>query len=232
LHVHTDASDGVGTLEEMVAAARALGYEYLAVTDHSKRLGITHGLDAARLRKQMASIDRLNARLTDFTVLKSAEVDILADGTLDLGIDVLRDLDLVVASIHTKFDLDATRQTERLLRAMDNPYVTIVGHPNGRLIGERDAYLLDMERLMQGAAARGCCLEINGQPARLDLWDKDCRRAHELGVKLVISSDAHSTETLRYMRFGLDQARRGWLAAGDVLNTKSLAALERQLRRA
>ncbi|MGB8365138.1 MAG: DNA polymerase/3'-5' exonuclease PolX [Rhizomicrobium sp.] len=231
LHVHTDASDGNSTLEEMAAAAQESGYEYLAITDHSKRLGITHGLDAARLRKQMASIDRLNARLKGLHVLKSAEVDILSDGTLDLGDDILRDLDLVVAAVHSKFDLDSERQTERIIRAMDNPYVTIIAHPTGRLIGEREPCAIDIERLMKAAVERNCALEVNAQPSRLDLTDAHCRMAKEFGAKLAISTDAHSAETLEFMRFGVDQARRGWLEAADVANTRSLGELRRLLRR-
>jgi DNA polymerase (family 10) len=231
LHAHTDASDGDGTLEEMVAAAQALGYHYLAITDHSKRLGIAHGLDAARLRKQMASIDRLNARLSRFRVLKSAEVDILADGALDLGDDVLAELDFVVAAVHSKFDLDGRHQTERLLRAMDNRYVSVLAHPTGRLIGERDAYELDFERVAKGAAERGICLEINAQPSRLDLGDLLCRKARDIGAKLVISTDAHSAGSLGCMRFGVDQARRGWIEAKDVANTRPLRELMRILKR-
>lgn len=231
LHVHTEASDGDSTLEEMASAARELNYEYIAITDHTKRLGIAHGLDTARLRKQMATIDRLNGRLKGLRILKSAEVDILADGTLDLGDEVLRELDLVVAAVHSKFDFDAQRQTERIIRAMDNPLVSIIAHPTGRLIGEREPYALDVEKLMRAALERGCCLEINAQPSRLDLSDVHCRMAMEMGVKLVVSTDAHSAETLAYMRYGIDQARRGWLKSADILNTKSLTGLFRALKR-
>ncbi len=231
LHAHTDASDGNSTLEEMAAAALERGYEYLAITDHSKRLGISHGLDAARLRKQMASIDRLNARLKGLHVLKSAEVDILSDGTLDVDNDILCDLDLVVAAVHSKFDLDSERQTERIIRAMDSPYVNVIAHPTGRLIDEREPYAMDIERLMNAAVERNCALEVNAQPSRLDLSDVHCRMAKELGAKMVISSDAHSAETLGFMRFGVDQARRGWLEATDVANTRSLDALRRLLKR-
>lgn len=231
LHAHTDASDGDNTLEEMVEAARALGYSYLAITDHSHRLGIAHGLDAARLRKQMASIDRLNARLRGFRVLKAIEVDILADGRLDLEDAVLADLDLAVASVHSRFDLDADRQTERILRAMDNPHVSIIGHPTGRLIGEREPYALDIERLLRAAAERRCCLEINAQPERMDLTDTHCRLAKSLGVALAISSDAHSTASLGLIRFGIDQARRGWLEPADIVNTLPLHEMLARLRR-
>lgn len=231
LHAHTDASDGDNTLEEMVEAARALGYSYLAITDHSHRLGIAHGLDTARLRKQMASIDRLNARLRGFRVLKAIEVDILADGRLDLDDAVLADLDLAVASVHSRFDLDAERQTERILRAMDNPHVSIIGHPTGRLIGEREPYALDIERLLRAAAERRCCLEINAQPERMDLTDTHCRLAKSLGVALAISSDAHSTASLGLIRFGIDQARRGWLEPADIVNTLPLHEMLARLRR-
>lgn len=231
LHVHTDASDGDGTLEEMVQAARIRGYGYIAITDHSKYIGITHGLDAARLATQLRRIDRLNAKQRDFHILRSAEVDILPDGSLALPDSILKELDLVVAAVHSSFDLSATQQTGRIIRAMDNKYVNIIAHPFGRLIGERDPYLLDIERLMKAAIERGCFLEVNAQPSRLDLSDVHCRLAKRMSLKLAISTDAHTPETLGYMRYGVDQARRGWLEASDVLNTRSLADLRRLLKR-
>jgi len=231
LQVHTDESDGENTLEEMASAAKALGYEYVAITDHSKRMGIVHGLDARRLAAQMTRIDRLNARLKGIQILKSIEVDILADGSLALEDATLRELDLVVAAVHSKFDLDMQRQTERMIRAMDNRGVNIIAHPTGRLLGEREAYQVDMKRLMQAALERGCYLEVNAQPSRLDLCDVHCRLAKEIGLKLVISTDAHTAETLGYMHFGVDQARRGWLEKDDVLNSRDLAALRKLLKR-
>ena len=178
----------------------------------------------------MASIDRLNARLKGLHVLKSAEVDILSDGTLDLGDDILRDLDLVVAAVHSKFDLDFERQTERIIRAMDNPYVTIIAHPTGRLIGEREPCAIDIERLMKAAVERNCALEVNAQPSRLingralPNGERIWRQARDL-------DRCPSAETLEFMRFGVDQARRGWLEAADVANTRSLGELRRLQRR-
>jgi len=231
LHAHTKASDGDASIEEMAAGARNLGYQYLAITDHTEHVGIVHGLDHRRLAQQMAAIDKLNAKFHGFRLLKSAEVDILPDGKLAIDPGIARELDIVVAAVHTGFGSSAARQTDRLLRAMDHPFVNIIAHPTGRLLSERDPYPLDMQRVMEGAIQRGCFLEANAQPSRLDLNDIHCRMAKDLGLKLVISTDAHSVETLSYMRFGVDQARRGWLEAGDILNTKSLAGLIKALRR-
>ena len=231
LHVHTEASDGEGTIEDMVEAAKRLGYEYVAITDHSKHIGITHGLDAKRLAAQNRRIDRLNAKYRGITILKSAEVDILPDGKLALDDAILSELDLVVAAVHSKFNLTAEQQTERMIRAMDNRNINIIAHPFGRLIGEREPCQLDLQKLMRAALERGCYLELNAQPARLDLSDTQCRMAKELGLKVAISTDAHSSATLSYMRYGVDQARRGWLAAKDVLNTRPLSELRRALKR-
>jgi DNA polymerase (family 10) len=231
LHVHTDATDGHDSLAAMVEAARERGYDYVAIADHTKRLTMVHGQDAKRLAAQMARIERLNAKLRGFTVLKSAEVEILEDGRLDLPDSILSELDLTVCAIHYKLGLGERKQTERLLRAMDNPWFNILAHPTGRLIGEREPCALDMERLMRGALERGCYLEVNAQPDRLDLSDLHCRMAKELKLKLAISTDAHRTTDLDKLRFGLDQARRGWLEPDDVLNTRSWRELRRLLRR-
>jgi DNA polymerase (family 10) len=231
LHVHTTASDGRASLAEMARAAQTKGYQYMAITDHSRRLAMAHGLDPARLARQIDEIDRMNAKQPDFVVLKAIEVDILEDGTLDLPDQVLRRLDLVVGAIHSRFELPRNQQTERILRAMDNRCLSILAHPTGRLINQRPAYEVDMERVMRGAAERGCALELNAQPERLDLMDTHCRLARQLGVKLAISTDAHAAVELDFMRFGIDQARRGWLEPGDVLNTRPLADLRRMLAR-
>ena len=228
LHAHTSASDGNATLEEMAEAARAHGYEYLAISDHTKHVGITHGLDEKRLARQMNAIDRLNARTRGFRLLKSAEVDILPDGKLAMDDGVLAELDIVTAAIHTQFTGD---QTQRLIRAMDNAHVNIVAHPTGRLIGEREPYAVDMRKVMEAALARGCYLEVNGQPSRLDLNDPHCKMAKEMGLKLALVTDAHSPDTLDYIRYAVDQARRGWLSPKDVLNTRGWAELARLLRR-
>lgn len=231
LHVHSNWSDGNAPIAEMAQAAKARGYEYMALTDHSRRVTVAHGLDRARLLRQIHEVDRLNAKLRGFTVLKGVEVDVLADGELDLPDDVLSRLDLVVAAVHYKFDLPREKQTERIIRALDNRYVSILAHPTGRLIEERPPYELDMERVMIAAKERGCFLEINAEPDRLDLTDVAAKAAKELGVHIAISTDAHSTAALACMRFGVDQARRGWLEPDDVINTRSLTELRKLLKR-
>ena len=231
LHSHTHATDGRDTLREMVEAAQARGYEYLAITDHSQHLTVANGLDEKRLRKQCENIDRLNEAFKGITILKSIELDILGDGTLDLPDSVLKELDLTVCAVHYKFNLPAEKQTERIIRAMDNLHFNILAHPTGRMIGERDAYRLDMERIIEAAKERGCILEVNGQPERLDLNDINCRMAKAAGVRLAISTDSHSTAQLDYMRLGVAQARRGWIEASDVINTLPLARLRKILKR-
>jgi len=231
LHCHTRATDGHDSLEAMVAAARKRGYEYLAITDHSRHLAVAHGLDRKRLLEQARRIDKLNAQLDDIVVLRSIEVDILEDGRLDLPDSVLGQLDLVVGAVHYKFNLGRKQQTERIIRAMDNPHFNILAHPGGRLLNKRPSLDVDMEKLMQAARERGCFPELNAQPARLDLTDSDCMLARELQLKVVISTDAHSTGNLDYMRFGVSQARRGWLGPGDVINTRGLDELRKLLRR-
>jgi len=230
LHCHTTDSDGRNTLAEMAEAAQARGYEYLAICDHSKRVAMAHGLDAKRLAQQIKQIDRLNAKPRGITLLKSCEVDILESGSLDLPDDILKELDLTVCSIHYKLNLPPEQQTERILRAMDNPFFRILGHPTGRLINQRQPSDIDMARIMRAAAERACFLEINAQPDRLDLSDIHCKLAKELGVTLVISTDAHRTSDLDFMRLGVGQARRGWLEQENVLNTRGLADLKRLLR--
>jgi len=232
LHCHTSATDGRDTLEAMALRAQELGHEYLAITDHTRRLRVAKGLDRKQLARQLARIERLNAKFDRFRLLKSAEVDILEDGSLDLPDDLLRELDVVVCAAHYKFDLPRRQQTERLIRAMDNRYCHILAHPTGRLLGEREPYDVDMELLMRAARSRGCFLEINAQPQRLDLNEADCRMAKDLGVKLAISTDAHSTAQLDYLRLGVAQARRGWVEAADVVNARRWSDLAKMLRRA
>ena len=231
LHVHSDWTDGTAPIEAMAKAAQVQGYEYIALTDHSRRIAMAHGLDPARLTRQGREIDRINGRLRSLTILKGIEVDILKDGSLDLPDTALAKLDVVVASIHSFFDLSRQAQTERMIRAMSNPHVSIVGHPTGRLIGEREAYDIDIERVIAAARSLGCHLEINAQPDRLDLNDIHIHAARQAGVKFAISTDAHSVDAFACMRFGIDQARRGWLTADDVINTRSLAEFRKMLRR-
>ncbi len=232
LHVHTRASDGHNSMREMAAAAAARGLSYLAITEHSRRLRFAHGLDPRALERQIDEIERLNAELEGITLLKGIEVDILADGTLDLPDSVLSRLDLVVGAVHSDFHLSRERQTERILKAMDNPHFSILAHPSGRLIERRDPYDVDMLRVVRKAAARGRFLELNAHPERLDLLDVHCRMAKDEGVPVAISSDAHSALDFEHLRFGIGQARRGWLSAEDVLNTRPLAELRRLQSRA
>jgi DNA polymerase (family 10) len=232
LHCHTQASDGRNSLEEMARAAAERGYEYIAITDHSKHLTVANGLNEERLAQQIREIDKVNGRLKDIVILKSVELDILEDGSLDLPDAILKELDLRVCSVHYKFNLPAKKQTERILRAMDNPYFNVLAHPSGRLINEREAYDVDLERIMEAAKERGCFLEINAQPDRLDLNDIHCKMAKDMGVKVVISTDAHTTYDFAHLRYGIDQARRGWLTPEDVVNTRPLAELRKLLRRA
>ncbi|MFO1188207.1 MAG: DNA polymerase/3'-5' exonuclease PolX [Alphaproteobacteria bacterium] len=231
LHVHTKATDGRNSIEEMALAAKERGYDYLAISDHTRHVAIAHGLDTGHLERQIAEIERLNDTLKGIRILKSAEVDILEDGRLDLPDSILKKLDFTTCAIHYKFDLSAAKQTERILRAMDDPCFSIFGHPSGRLLGQREAYDIDMERVMAGALERGCHLEVNAQPERLDLTDIYCKMAKERGLKVAISTDAHSTASLDYMRYGIAQARRGWLEPNDVLNTRQWADLKKLLRR-
>jgi DNA polymerase (family 10) len=231
LHVHSAWTDGTTSIEAMARAAQALGREYIALTDHSRRIAMVHGLDVSRLKKQAAEIDQLNEKLDGIRILKGIEVDILKDGSLDLPDKALATLDVVVASVHSHFDLPRKTQTDRVIRAMRNRYVAILGHPTGRLIGERDSCDIDMERIIAAAHELGCHLELNAEPQRLDIDDVQAHAAHEAGTKVAISTDAHSVDALKCMRFGIDQARRGWLESSDVINTRSLGELRQLLKR-
>ena len=231
LHVHSNWTDGTATIAEMAAAAQARGYAYMALTDHSRRQTMSHGLDPAKVAKQIREIDKINKTFNNFTILKGIEVDILKDGMLDLPDATLAKLDVVVASVHSFFDLRPDDQTERIIRAMQNRQVSILGHPTGRLIGMREPYEIDMDRVTSAARELNCALEINAEPDRLDLNDLHAHMAKSKGVKLAISTDAHSVNAFQYMRFGIDQARRGWLTAKDVVNTRPLSELMTLLRR-
>lgn len=231
LHAHTKETDGHASLKEMADAAKAHGYDYLAVTDHSKKVTMARGLDAKRLAEQIKEIDRLNGKIKDIVILKGIEVDILEDGSLDLADDILKELDLTVCSVHYHRKLSRKKMTERVIRAMDNPYFNILAHPTGRLINERNPYEIDLERIMEAAKERGCFLEVNAHPDRLDLTDRHCKMAKDMGLKLAVSTDAHSVADLDFIRYGLDQSRRGWLEADDVINTRSLRELRKILKR-
>lgn len=225
LQSHTTGSDGRNSLTEMAEAARRLGYEYLAITDHTPAVRVAGGLDRQGFRRQRRAIDRWNAGSRGLTLLAGAEVDILRNGRLDLDDEMLASLDLVVVSIHSALGLSRTDQTRRVLEALAHPAVDILGHPTARLLGKRPPMALDLEPIFRAAAAHGVILEVNAQPDRLDLDDVAVRAALEQGVKLAISTDAHSTAELGFMRWGVGQARRGWAGAKAVVNTRPLAQL-------
>ncbi|AQT70134.1 DNA polymerase/3'-5' exonuclease PolX [Anaerohalosphaera lusitana] len=231
LHCHSKYTDGHNTIEEMAKAAKDLGYDYMAMTDHSKRVTVAHGLKPEDVERQIAEIDKLNKKLKDFTILKGTEVDILKDGSLDLPDETLEKLDIVVCSIHSYFDLSRSEQTERVIKAMKNKHFNILGHPSGRLINEREPLQLDMEKIVKAAKDNGCFLEVNSHPDRLDLTDINCKMAKDMGVKVVISTDSHQVNHLDYIRFGVSQARRGWLEKKDVLNTHTLKQLHSMLKK-
>ena len=231
LHAHTKATDGHNTLREMALAGKSNGFEYLAITEHSRRLTVTHGLDPLRLARQCDEIDQLNETLEGITLLKGIEVDILEDGNLDLPDNVLARLDLVLGAVHSKFELSRAKQTERILRAMSRPHFTMLAHPTGRLIQQRAPYDVDMPRIIREARNRGCFLELNAHPERLDLLDTYCQMAKEEGVLISINSDAHSKYDFANLRFGIGQARRGWLEKQNVLNTRSLSVLRTLIQR-
>jgi DNA polymerase (family X) len=231
LHSHSSATDGRNSLEEMALAAKRCGLKYLAVTDHSQQLKIVDGLDERRLMAQMDEIERLNAKMKGITLLKGIEVEILENGRLDLPDCILQQLDLVIGSVHSRFRLPIKQQTERILRAMDQRCFSILGHPSGRLINERDPYEVDMAAVIQKAKERGCFIELNANPQRLDLTDIWCQIAKEVGVLVPINTDAHSTAEFAHLRYGIGQARRGWLEKKDVLNTRPLDELLKLLKR-
>ncbi|MGZ3722313.1 MAG: PHP domain-containing protein, partial [Bdellovibrionales bacterium] len=231
LHSHTVESDGLNTLEEMAQAAEELGYEYLAITDHTKSLAFVKGLDKKRLLKQFAKIDKLNDRLKTVRLLKSAEVEILEDGSLDFADDVLKQFDIVVCAIHSHFNLSSKKQTDRILRVLDNPNVNILAHPFGRLLGERESMEMDFDKIMRAVKSSNCILEINAQPNRLDLPDHYCRMAGEAGVRFALSTDSHHTSQLGFMKFGVDVARRAWLTKDHVINTQNLKSFMKSIKR-
>jgi DNA polymerase (family 10) len=227
LHMHTTATDGKATLEEMVAAAQARGLKYIAITDHSKRVSMANGLNAERLREQWDAIDRINARLKGLTVLKGVEVDILERGGLDLDDDVLREADWVVASVHYGQKQPREQITARILGAIRNPYVSGIAHPTGRILNRRESYDVDLETVFRAAADYGKLMELNANPARLDLDDVNCAAAKSHGIPIVISTDAHGVGDLDKMRYGILQARRAGLTKADVANTRSWKQLRK-----
>ncbi len=229
LHMHTNVTDGRASIEQMILACKELGYQYLAITDHSKRVTVAGGLDADALRAHWRNIDRIASRIAGITVLKGVELDILEDGSLDLPDDVLAEADWVVASIHYGQNQPRQQITRRILNAIENKYVHCIAHPTGRLIGKRKAYDVDLDLVLKAAADHGCFLEVNAQPSRLDLDDVALLAAREKGILIAINTDAHSIDELRFMEFGVYQARRGALEAKDVLNTRSVRELRKLL---
>lgn len=231
LHVHTKESDGNHTLEELVDGARAKGYEYIAITDHSKGLGIANGLNEERIMEEKKEIDALNKKLKGFKILFGIEVDIKSDNKMDFADEVLSKMDIVVASIHSGFKQSKEQLTQRIVSAMENPYVSVIAHPTGRLIGERDPYEIDMDYILKTAKETGTAIEINAYPLRLDLSDIYVKKGKELGVKFVISTDTHLVSQFDYMPYGISVARRGWLEKKDVLNTGGYEELVQILQR-
>jgi DNA polymerase (family 10) len=230
LHTHTNWTDGTQTLEDMAKAARARGYQYMALTDHTQNLAMTRGLTPQRLEEQRGLVSRLNHKLAPFVVLLGTEMDILMDGQLDFPDSLLESLDYVSASIHTGFRQAREVMTARMLRAISNPLVNTLNHPHGRIIRRREGYAVDMQAVIEGAAAAGCALELNATPDRLDLNGEWARRGLRLGARFTVSSDAHSVKELDFMQFGIGSARRGWLTPADVLNTRPLDELRALLR--
>jgi len=230
LHVHTSWSDGAASIAEMAEAAQARGYRYAVISDHTQSLGVARGLTPERLREQRAEINRLNEQFADFRLLQGTEVEIKADGSLDLPDEVLSELDVVVASIHSGLRQERERITSRLVSAMRNPHVDVIGHPLGRILGQREATAVDMDMVMKVALETGTILEVNAIPNRLDLDDAHIRRAVGMGVRLAINSDAHNTAGLAAMEYGVATARRGWAEAKDVVNTLSLNELLELIR--
>jgi DNA polymerase (family 10) len=222
-HCHTTMSDGRNSLEEMVSTARGLGWKYYGIADHSQSLTVANGLTPARVRQQHADIDALAKRVPDIKLFKGTECDILPDGSMDFDDDVLASFDYVVASVHTHFNLSEKDMTARIVKAVSHPRVTMLGHATGRLLLSRDGYKVDLEAVLQAAAKHKTMIEINAHPMRLDVDWVHCKRAKALGVQLVINPDAHSTEDLKYIPYGVDVARRGWLEKSDVFNTKTAA---------
>ena len=229
LQMHTTASDGRNSIEEMGEAARELGYEYIALTDHSKAVTVANGMDEKRTLEQIAKIRAAQKRVAGIHLLAGIEVDILKDGSLDLDDEVLAQLDVVVASVHSYMNMERGEMTERLLAALENPYMQILAHPTGRLVLRRDPFDYDMEKILDAAKKHGVAVECNAYPDRLDLKDVHLRMAKERGVRVVISTDSHTTANLKFMKYGVETAKRGWIEKKEVINTRGyeefLAAL-------
>lgn len=231
LHIHSDWSDGVNSIEQIAGKAAELGYEYIAITDHSKSLGIARGLSVERLAEQGGRIKELSKKQDSLQILSGIEVDILANGDLDYPDEILSGKDVVVASIHSGFKQDGQKITDRITSAMKNPHVDIIGHPTGRLIGRRDPYAVNMDEIFAAAVKYGTALEINASPDRLDLNDVYVRKAKELGIKICIDTDAHDIVRMEEMKYGVGMARRGWLGKEDIINTMNAERLFKYLKK-
>ncbi|KAF0132702.1 MAG: DNA polymerase (family X) [Candidatus Saganbacteria bacterium] len=229
LHIHSTYSDGANTISEIAEFAIKMEYEYIAITDHTQSTRVARGQTAREIIKELEHIDELNSSYKNFKILKGAEVDILPDGTLDYKDELLKELDVVVAAVHSRFKMKKDDMTKRICTAMKNKYVNIISHPTGRIIRRRPPYELDMEEILKTASDTGTYLELNSQPDRLDLSDVNCRRAKEMGILIAINTDAHTKETLYFMQFGVSTARRGWLEAKNVINTNPIAKLMKLL---
>lgn len=226
LHCHSEWDGGRNTILEMAERGREMGYQYLGISDHTKFLRIEHGLDEKKLAQQRKEIDKLNSRLKNFKILQGAETNILNDGSIDIKDEALKKLDYVIAGIHSNFKMEKEKMTERIIRAMKNPYIKIISHPTGRIIKRRDEYQIDFDKILRAAREFGVILEINSFPERLDLNDQNIRRAKEAGgVKMAINTDSHHKDQLKYIEFGIAQARRGWVENEDIINTQPLEKL-------
>ena len=230
LQMHTTASDGKNSILEMAQKGKELGYAYIAITDHSKAVRVAGGMDEKQLAKHLKEIDKANGQISGIRILKGVEVDILADGTLDLRDDILEECEVVLASVHSRFNMEEGEMTRRVIKAIQNPNVKILAHPTGRLILEREPFKINLKEVIQAAIDHGVIMEINAYPDRLDLKDVDARMARDMGAKLAIDTDAHSTLQLELMKFGVFTARRGWVEARDVINTLPLEGLLKTLR--
>jgi len=225
LHCHSDWNGGENSIEELIKSAKALGYSYLGISDHTKYLKIENGLDERALLRQRKEIDKINSKLKDFKVLQGAETNILNDGRIDIKDEVLKQLDYVIVGIHSSFKMGRDQMTERIIRAMRNPQIKILAHPTGRILKKRDEYQADFDKVLRAAKEYNVALEINAHPGRLDLNDQNIRRAKEAGIKMAINTDTHRKEQLRLMEFGVAQARRGWAEKRDIINSWSLSKL-------
>ena len=231
LHCHSNWDGGANSIAELVKLAQEMGYEYLGISDHTKFLRIEHGLDEKKLAQQRKEIDKLNSKLKNFKILQGAETNILNDGSIDIKDEALKKLDYAIAGIHSSFKMEKEQMTERLIRAIKNPYINIISHPTGRILKRRDEYQCDFDKILRAAKEYNVILEINSYPERLDLNDQNIRRAKEAGVKMVINTDAHHKDQLKFIELGIAQARRGWAEGEDIINTKPLNTLLKSFKK-